>query len=690
MQHVNPYIKKGRKHMKTKRILSLTLVLAVIISAFFGITAYAETDDEAKWGASIDSLTQSGTLEKAISDANMSASIKYIQLQKDINTDYSYNIQNGNFTLDLYGSSITASSYAINIIGSAPGPMVTITDTSVSQTGTVKTTSNAAAAVIINNGTLVINGGSFIAEYCTALMQNNNSSVTINNGNFAGKCALYADSSDEGTPELTITGGSFKSTNEDMYTIFADGNATIKGGSFTTPENSADICYNGKKLDISEYEFNNLKLSVYYKANITNIKLPTECTICDPYYYQQDSITSAGSYILYTDEDAVPSYSAQVFYGKDKDSLSTDAIPLGTVLRWILYDSNTKDIHYIKLNEDIEGSVGAYNTELTIDLNGCSITSKGYETVAAYANSVITVTDTSEDKNGTIKLENDENYKCYTLNATYGGKIIVEDGNIESDTLALYVSSADAIGETNYPQSSAEIKGGTFKVNTDTADYTILNDGILTISGGKFYAGNKAIFLLDGGKTPSSATITGGDICSSGSCGTVDYAAGKPDVSNYGKASWIVIHNSSGEEVILGENTIKIPEGYALCDTDNILQQYDYLPNNSQRKYGVCERWYIAEKVTADNIANSANSDAVGYYVTDVPAKDLANLNWHARMVSGIPLELTKAVNPGNDIESTGNVSFGIVLYGRYDGGTLYDEKLNFGTADIVYVYVGK
>ncbi|MBQ9805384.1 MAG: hypothetical protein IJW49_02590 [Clostridia bacterium] len=157
---------KTRKTTFTKIIACvLTLVLFVGILPV-GVFA-TETAVEAKWGASADSLTYSGTFAEAC-DAMATEGINYLQLQSDValTAEVSINVDKA-ITLDLNGYTVTGNGEtgAYFYVYNAD---LTVTDTSANADGG-------------------LSGGESFA-CCLALNENN--SVTLERGTFSGEILM--------------------------------------------------------------------------------------------------------------------------------------------------------------------------------------------------------------------------------------------------------------------------------------------------------------------------------------------------------------------------------------------------------------------------------------------------------------------------------------------------------------------
>ena len=178
---------------------------------------------EAKWGASKDSLTESGTLADALSEAQDSNTDIYIQLQSDAELSRPYSFENGEdvmITLDLNGYDITATLdgytrlFGIGYVGSGGSTYgnLTLTDTSSGDKGSI--TVNTGTVYMCDGSTCHIGGGI---------------SIVSTSG--------YALRFEGGT--ATAEEGGFSVTSEDSSAIYMNG-ATLNGNNipFTAITNS--------------------------------------------------------------------------------------------------------------------------------------------------------------------------------------------------------------------------------------------------------------------------------------------------------------------------------------------------------------------------------------------------------------------------------------------------------------------
>ncbi|MBR7171704.1 MAG: hypothetical protein IKD19_05810 [Prevotella sp.] len=204
---------------------------------------------EAKWGASKDALTGSGTLQDAFDAAYAeNSTVRYIQLRNDINLDSGYIIWGGTFTLDLNGKELKSNSNTLDFRACT----VTLTDNSDGGDGKVVSTDGDSYSIWLNNAevaNLTIKKGRYEGAGSDVISVEGGQ-LTINGGEFAA----YEDASQTNivncseAASLTITGGSFDAERSN-YAISTHGTTTISGGTFTNSL-SATIDYIGGSLQL--------------------------------------------------------------------------------------------------------------------------------------------------------------------------------------------------------------------------------------------------------------------------------------------------------------------------------------------------------------------------------------------------------------------------------------------------------
>jgi len=204
---------------------------------------------EAKWGASKDALTGSGTLQDAFDAAYAeNSTVGYIQLQNDINFESGYIIWGGTFTLDLNGKELKSNSNTLDFRACT----VTLTDNSAGG-GKVVSTDGVSHSICLDfaeTANLTIEKGRYEGAGSDVISVGGSGKLTINGGEFAA----YEDASltkivnCSEAASLTIKGGSFDAEGSN-YAISTHGTTTISGGTFTNSL-SATIDYIGGSLQL--------------------------------------------------------------------------------------------------------------------------------------------------------------------------------------------------------------------------------------------------------------------------------------------------------------------------------------------------------------------------------------------------------------------------------------------------------
>ena len=268
------------------------------------VTLEEIAEPQAKWGTSVDNLTESGTLDEAIAAAAGDSGITYIQLQSDVTTDNSYLIESGVFTLDLNGKTLSSAASALHV--SDAGTVVTLTDTAAG--GKVTAGEGGVAVFAGSSGKVVINGGSYSGSY--SLSVRSGGIAEIKAGTFTLYSRIGRTIFVDDTSSLTITGGTFTAGFSSLYT---KGTTTITGGTFTSGS-EGHITYMAGTLDLSGYDtekLNGLTLSQLTGADLTvsdeNIKLPAGYVFQDS---EGTTVTTLAHETVYTiaAEATVPTY----------------------------------------------------------------------------------------------------------------------------------------------------------------------------------------------------------------------------------------------------------------------------------------------------------------------------------------------------------------------------------------------
>lgn len=184
----------------------------------------------------------------------------------------------------------------------------------------------------------------------------------------------------------------------------------------------------------------------------------------------------------------------------------------------------------LTLLEDISTSDPVYinSGAFTIDLNGKTWTLVG-EGLRIYGTADIILTDSSSD--GTGKLLGSNNFS--TLYLSDSAKLEILSGTLEGNSFSL-------VDMAVFGDSASE----------------------LTVSGGTLLAnGSDSTAITARG---ALVKVTGGTIVSSS--GDISCLKGKIDLSGHSDPTGITIKNSTGTDVAVSDDTIRLPEGYALLD----------------------------------------------------------------------------------------------------------------------------
>lgn len=176
------------------------------------------TQDEAAWGSSAEELSFSGTLEEALQAAENDSSIRYVRLLCNVTGEHI--VVGANITLDLAGFTLTAQTYALDV---RRGAHVTVVDTAEEDGSIISTGDGAAALVVHEESTVVIEGGSFIGN-AAGMGNNRDGTLIVKGGSFTGRYNTF-----QNFAQLTLEGGSFVAENGEIVLISQSGRATVTG-----------------------------------------------------------------------------------------------------------------------------------------------------------------------------------------------------------------------------------------------------------------------------------------------------------------------------------------------------------------------------------------------------------------------------------------------------------------------------
>ena len=183
-----------------------------------GYYVVQEVQDEAAWGSSAEELSFSGTLQQALQAAGSDSSIRYVRLLCNVTGEHI--VVGANITLDLAGFTLTAQSYALDV---REGAHVTVVDTAEEDGSIISTGDSAAALIVHEESTAVVEGGNFMGDI--AGMGNDRSgTLIVKGGSFTGYRNTF-----QNLAQLTLEGGSFIAEDGEIILIGMGERATVTG-----------------------------------------------------------------------------------------------------------------------------------------------------------------------------------------------------------------------------------------------------------------------------------------------------------------------------------------------------------------------------------------------------------------------------------------------------------------------------
>ena len=525
---------------------------------------FAQDIAEAKWGTSASELPNSGTLAEAISAAGVEGStVKYIQLQKDLNKEDAVTIDQGVFTLDLNGQTISSSdNYTLNIREKeveegeeSQETQVTLTDNSTEGKGKVVCSLDAASAVVVsNNAEVIIENGTY--EAATAVGVRPSGSAIIKGGVFHTDSSAYHCISNNGT--LLVNGGHFDAEHATSCISCGNGITTITQGTFISGTRGA-FAYYGGTLDLSKYTFEaNKPLTLFnfvenYELSAATISLPKG------YCFYDTDFHPALHYLeyvkMYNIGKAPNKEDVEAIWG-----VSAESLPVYGSLSDAFRKAESNDsIKYIRLQKDVAENYIVSGGVFTLDLNGNTISCSDEYTLNIQEKegeegeeTQVTLTDHSIKNSGMVICTYEGSSAIVVSN---NAEAIIENGIYEG-ARAMDVRTT----------GSATIKGGIFQ--SDSATYaTIHNNGTLLMIGGRVVAGANAASCLKTGDN-STTTIKSGKLINRANS-TIGYHAGLLDLSDYSTdtISNISLFNYK-DNLVISDETIVLPAGFGFYDKD--------------------------------------------------------------------------------------------------------------------------
>lgn len=269
----------------------------------------------------------------------------------------------------------------------------------------------------------------------------------------------------------------------------------------------------------------------------------------------------------------------EVSWGTTADALTS----YGTLAEAVAAAGDEEEgsnIGYIKLLADVESEIAiSVNAgTFTLDLNGHTISSKGYTLDIQYESNV-TIVDTPEEKSGMIISTGDG---CFAVSVAAGAIVTINGGSYINSYMPVYIGEG----------CSATIMDGIFEYTSNGA---IDNYGNPVVEGGTFtYKG-------DGEDVEFYKTIF--------------YYGGSIDLSKYptDEIYSIDVINYSEEDITPGAETILLPEGYCFFDSDST--PVTILENSSSYCIGEEPTKYTITFAAGDGEGEMADGISYGDYL---------------------------------------------------------------------------
>lgn len=403
-----------------------------------------------------------------------------------------------NITLNLGGKTLTNTNAGKATLTIAKGATATVKNGSI--------VGGTSYYTIQNNGTATL-------EDVTATAGNNGSSMIDNYGTLAIISGTYTGGLDtvknEPNAKLTITGGTFTLTkgNSNGFTgvVFNYGELTISGGEFiqsdkSAPYGQAQVIHTDKSGNaapstvISGGTFKNLcTKSVAWTVRVTNAAAGA-------------TQVSGGAFNksvkdYYCADGFIPTKNADGTYGVKEGSYIAEigGTKYETLTAAINAAKNGKTIQL--LNDTTENVTIAASKQITLDLNGHTLNGGTGTAKATILNEgTLTITDTSADKTGTIKRDDQgvEGETSYYVIRNIGTMVIDQANVVNNSGYKKANPSGSMVGSSlicngdDDPQASLTINGGMF---TQPNFLVVKNgsNGTLVVNGGTLTSNHSAV-----------------------------------------------------------------------------------------------------------------------------------------------------------------------------------------------------
>ena len=624
------------------KIASLLVMLATLVALTLTLTvgASAEVTVEARWGTDAQTLTGGGTLEEAIAAAASDPSISYVRLMNDVYSDYAFRIDDGSFTLDLNGKTLSTDSYSIHWSGGN----LTVDDTSLTKTGTIVSSDGASCISIKEtaSGTLTVAGGTLVGGFAAISYYNNSTEaeIFVTGGTLIGGYAIGAQGK-----SLVVSGDAvLNGENHDIEwragTLslidhndprgIAVRNMTASSQTVALPEGYVFYNVHGNKVitleestytvDIPKYnltvnamENGNASASdgMYFPGDTVALSIePDAGYIVDEIQFSTNTVFDPeGSTFVMPSEDLVVTVTfkpLQAVWGTAEDL----TVGRGTLQEALYAAAEDGAVSYVRLVDNVlleQGGVFTNGGAYTLDLNGYTVSSPGY--LLYLQNGVrITVTDTT-NTSGTLRSFG---ATAILMGDTSAVVLTLEGGTVQGEYSA--ISSSNVGHET---ECEIVIRGGTLITPYDLIQ---TNGRKLTITGGTFI----------------------------GESMQIGWNSGSIDLSAYSQPEIFEICYYGDETIDLPSGRIALPEGYVLYNGDQIAST---LANSS--RYTVSRPRFFVSCALSDGgsvtIQPSEDKIAVGTTV-QILATPYDGYMVGGIFLDGVPMDSDTFVMPERDV----------------------------------------
>lgn len=510
---------------------------------------------EAKWGASAESLTESGTLAEAFQAAKENSSIKYIQLQKDITAADPYDVEGCQLTLDLNGKTLTGPSggSALNLYKS--GELVSdVTFKDSSTGGKIVGTGDYSAVYVEDGSKATFLSGSYQGSDCA--LEVYNGTATIQGGEFSG--GTYAVKNFE-NDTLNIQGGTFNAGsdgslfNQGALTIedgifqsgldIDGGSVVVKGGTFTAGSLGHFEYWSGT-LDLSAYDGTTALTDLIFfnradgvSVGAATVKLPEGYGFYDCADEEKKIVTVLNEGTTYgIIARSSVTYSVTVAENIENGTVTADktSAEVGETVTLTVspadgYQLSALTVTYGTSNTAVTTTAGENGT-YTFQMPDGNVSIRAeFESTADLKEAKWGTSKDSLTSSGTLEAaiaaaEEDSSIKyiqlCKDVTATnryymkgceltldLNGKTIAASG-MKSSILYLYKNSSGTVSNVTFTDSSS---GGTIKVSDSSYSAIYIADGSRAVFDGGSYQSRTDVITVDSG----SAVINGGSFTAS-------------------------------------------------------------------------------------------------------------------------------------------------------------------------------